>query len=72
MNKIFIYALLLFGSVACQQQEKQPEAPESFPVTQLKTIDTSVFRTYVADIQAVQNVEISNRVPGFLEKILCR
>ncbi len=28
-----------------------------------------MFRTYVADIQAVKNVEIRNRVPGFLENI---
>ena len=36
---------------------------------QLQRIDTSLHQHYVADIQAVKNVEIRARVNGFLEKI---
>ncbi|MGN7721707.1 efflux RND transporter periplasmic adaptor subunit [Chitinophaga sp. 22620] len=39
------------------------------PVTQLIAKDTMMYRSYVANIQAVQNVEIRARVSGFLEKI---
>lgn len=58
-------------AIACNEPQKEDEAevPKRLPITQLKAMDTSVFRSYVADIQAVQSVEIRNRVPGFLEKI---
>ncbi|GAB2953651.1 efflux RND transporter periplasmic adaptor subunit [Hymenobacter coalescens] len=41
----------------------------TLPVTQLVTKDTTLYRKYVADIQALRNVELRGRVPGFLEKI---
>lgn len=41
----------------------------TLPVTQLVTRDTVLYRKYVADIQALRNVELRGRVPGFLEKI---
>lgn len=39
------------------------------PVTNVLVKDTSLYREYVADIQAVQNVELRARVEGFLEEI---
>jgi multidrug efflux system membrane fusion protein len=39
------------------------------PVTSLVARDTLLTREYVADIQAVRNVELRARVQGFLEKI---
>lgn len=39
------------------------------PVKEVTTTKTSIMQSYVADIQAVQNVEIRNRVAGFLDKI---
>lgn len=62
-----ICVLLLLSS--CAEKKTNPQAPDQFPVTSLQSIDTSIFQNYVADIQAVQNVEIRNRVTGFLEKI---
>lgn len=62
-------AILFVSFIACKEKSKKEDPPESLPVTQLQTIDTSVFRSYVADIEAVKNVEIRDRVPGFLEKI---
>ncbi len=43
---------------------------EILPVTKLVTRDTLLNNEYVTDIQAVRNVEIRARVPGYLEKIL--
>lgn len=41
----------------------------SYPVTAVISKDTILHNNYVADIQAVQNVEIRARVKGFLDKI---
>lgn len=43
--------------------------PKVLPVTNVLMKDTNLYREYVADIQAVQNVELRARVQGFLEKI---
>lgn len=39
------------------------------PVVSISQKEVSINRLYVSDIQAVQNVEIRSRIPGFLEKI---
>lgn len=57
---------------ACQSQKpEQTEVapPKVLPVTNVLVKDTNLFREYVADIQAVQNVELRARVQGFLERI---
>ncbi|RAK66027.1 efflux RND transporter periplasmic adaptor subunit [Hymenobacter edaphi] len=53
------------ASAAQTAADEQP----TLPVTRLVTRDTVLFRKYVADIQALRNVELRGRVPGFLEKI---
>ncbi|MCC3158266.1 efflux RND transporter periplasmic adaptor subunit [Hymenobacter sp. 15J16-1T3B] len=53
------------ASAAAAAADEQP----TLPVTQLVAKDTVLFRKYVADIQALRNVELRGRVPGFLEKI---
>ncbi|MBH8570373.1 efflux RND transporter periplasmic adaptor subunit [Microvirga sp. STS02] len=45
------------------------EAPPEVPVVTLKTSSQSLHRDYVADIQAVRNVEVRAQVAGFLEHI---
>jgi len=47
--------------------EKKSE--QQLPVTQIIAKDTVLQHEYVADIQAVQNIELRARVPGFLEKV---
>ena len=42
---------------------------QTLPVTSIVARDTTINRSYVADVQAVRNVELRARVPGFLEKI---
>ncbi|RTQ46297.1 efflux RND transporter periplasmic adaptor subunit [Hymenobacter gummosus] len=63
---------LLAGCSAKGETEaaQQPAAEQpTLPVTQLVTKDTVLYRKYVADIQALRNVELRGRVPGFLEHI---
>jgi len=50
-----------------------PESKDAvpvLPVVKLETRDTTIEKSYVSDIQAVQNVEIRSKVPGFIDKIL--
>lgn len=57
---------------ACEREKStQSEAapPRVLPVTSVVVKDTNLFQEYVADIQAVQNVELRARVQGFLERI---
>ncbi|RBL88760.1 efflux RND transporter periplasmic adaptor subunit [Chitinophaga flava] len=67
-----IYASLLTLFVAgcvTKGESTQNEELKSLPVTSLVAKDTLLHRTYVTDIQAVQNVEIRARVNGFLDKV---
>ena len=63
-------ACVLFAACAVKSQPETKEPKPVIPITKLITKDTALHQTYVADIQAVQNVEIRNRVTGYLEKIL--
>ncbi|MEA5461877.1 biotin/lipoyl-binding protein, partial [Arcicella sp. LKC2W] len=66
LSSILVVSLLL----SCKdkdQQEKQ--VAESFPVTSPIKIDTTLHTDYVAEINAVQNVEIRARVKGYLDKV---
>lgn len=67
-----ILAIVIF-TAACDEKpaaETAESAPlKVLPVTHVLVKDTNLFREYVADIQAVQNVELRARVQGFLERI---
>jgi RND family efflux transporter MFP subunit len=54
---------------ACNQNEKINQSIDTFPVTSVIKIDTSITTDYVSEIHAIQNVEIRARVDGYLEKI---
>lgn len=57
--------------LSCSSKNQPVEqAPDEIPVVKLATSDTTIYTGYVADIQAVQNVEIRAKLPGFLETIL--
>ena len=63
-------ALGLLGS--CSADGKNPaQAPalDELPVVTLKTSERELFHDYVADVQAVRNVEVRAQVAGFLEEI---
>lgn len=53
----------------CNISDKTEKQPDSFPVTSVVKVDTFIYNDYVAEIHAVQNVEIRARVAGYLEKI---
>lgn len=56
--------------VSCQNEtQTSREENRKIPVTTIVEKDISLDRMYVADIQAIQNVELRSRVSGFLEKI---
>ena len=51
------------------KEEGVKEEAVVIPVTQVISIDTNLYTEYVADIHAVQNVEIRAQVSGYLQKI---
>ncbi len=56
---------------SCTNEEtKQKQVAENYPVTSPIKIDTTLSTDYVAEINAVQNVEIRARIKGYLDKIL--
>ncbi|MDB5250516.1 MAG: Secretion protein HylD [Segetibacter sp.] len=67
----FLLAASLVGCASKEEENKDTPVKEitEVPVIQLEQRDTSLSQYYVADIQAVKNVEIRARVQGYLEKI---
>jgi len=61
------YAVLLIS--ACTTDKNKKNNLENFPVTNPIVLDTTFTQEYVADIHAVQNVEIRARIKGFIDKI---
>lgn len=53
------------GNSSAKQKEELPE----LPVVQLSPTDTFLQKTYVTRIEAVRNVEVRNKVEGYLDKI---
>ena len=75
MNVTPFYAWIIAGAVllgSCSEKKLAKTTSgevQTLPVTEIVTTDTTIHRSYVADVQAVRNVELRARVPGFLEKI---
>lgn len=72
MNPMMLIVAVFMAACGNQKpvaQLTETESPKVLPVTNVLVKDTNLFREYVADIQAVQNVELRARVQGFLEKI---
>lgn len=56
---------------ACQTtSDRQVKSNEMIPVTVLEPTTVDLPRSYVADIQAVQFVEIKARISGFIREVL--
>ena len=67
----FWLGIFILGFAACKSTEKNHELDaEVYPVIYPRIIDTTYTEEYVAEIHAVQNVEIRTRVKGFIEHIL--
>jgi len=75
MKKLFALCLLLgvVGMLAsCSSSNanaEQKEEIKNIPITPLVVMDTTVYQEYIADIQALKNVEIRSKLNGFLDKI---
>ena len=68
--KTVLLLIFLLGSCKSEQSASiKTTTVQTLPVTQIVARDTTIHRSYVADVQAVRNVELRARVPGFLEKI---
>src|SRR5690606_1205482 len=62
---------LLVGSCTVKSTENTDNKYEiirKVPVVGLTVMDTTIYKEYIADIQATKNVEIRSRLSGFLEK----
>ena len=61
------FYVLMLAVTACttSEENKKQEGIPVLPVVQLQAEDTSLQNGYVADIQAVQNVEIRSKVQGY-------
>lgn len=59
-----------FAGCSGSGNKKTQAQPPLVPVLDLSSVDTLLHRDYVADIQAIRNVEIRARVTGYLDKIL--
>lgn len=65
-----VLPILLGALTACQSTGKeQTESNELIPITVLQPTNIELPRSYVADIQAIQFVEVKPKVEGFVEKI---
>ncbi|WKN32462.1 efflux RND transporter periplasmic adaptor subunit [Porifericola rhodea] len=67
-----VLSVLAVWAVGCTESDQNVNnnvEVKSLPVTEIMMKDTTIYHSYVADIQAVQNVELRARVQGFLERI---
>jgi len=65
-----IYFLGFAFFLSCSSENKPAEEKPTLPVLTISAQTTQIKEPYVAEIQAVKNVEIRNRVSGFLDYIL--
>ncbi len=78
-NSIFACAIsiaaLALGACTASSNDNEnsntetKKAGRSIPVVELVEMDTTVYKQYIADIQAFRNVELRSRLTGFLESI---
>lgn len=61
--------IALGGCITRGENKNNEKELNTFPVLRLSLTDTLLKKNYVADIEAVRNVEIRARVNGFLNKI---
>ena len=68
MTKIALSILLLLTLTSCSENTPAPEI-KSYQVVNPIITDTTYERAYAANINSLQNVEIRNKVRGFIEEI---
>lgn len=66
---LLVLPVLMYGCHASSKDNAATDEVPQLPVTTLQAQDTVLQTPYVADMQAIRNVEIRARVKGFLEHI---
>lgn len=66
---VAIAALLAVSCSSKKSQESTGQDTLELPVLTIKARDTTLQTAYVADIQALRNVEVRARLKGFIEKV---
>ncbi|MBE8722998.1 efflux RND transporter periplasmic adaptor subunit [Sphingobacterium pedocola] len=63
-------AIMLASGCTASSSENDKESTERIvPISTLMHMDTTIFKEYIADIQAHRNIELRSRLSGFLDKI---
>jgi membrane fusion protein (multidrug efflux system) len=62
-----LFALLYL--TGCTPKKEEKEEPSTYTVTSPATIDTSLTREYVSQIQSVRNIELRAQEKGYLQNI---
>lgn len=70
LGKVLLLGYLII-SISCsgKRQTRQKKITQEIPVVQVFMRDTFLQKRYVANIQAIRNVEIRNKVSGYLDNI---
>ena len=70
MNTPITILALIVIITSCSSKDKKPvEQIENYPITSPIVIDTTLQTDYIAEIKAIQNVEIRGRIKGYLDKV---
>jgi RND family efflux transporter MFP subunit len=69
IRNIIVAIMLPFIIISCGSEENQKTQIESFSVSNPIQTDTIFTKEYVADIQAIKNVEVRCRINGFIDEI---
>jgi RND family efflux transporter MFP subunit len=66
--KKYLFGLFLLS--ACTAKKEEALEIQTLEVSSPISLDTTIFQAFVADIHAIQNVEIRARVKGYLDRVL--
>lgn len=69
-KNLLILGMCVIVLISSCSTTSQNEQPETYKVTTPIIADTSITTEYVAEINALQNVEIRSRLSGFIEAIM--
>lgn len=69
LSWLSVLGAMLLVSCSASNKDKDKQDTLQLPVVALKIKDTVLQTAYVADIQALKNVEVRSRLKGFLDKI---
>jgi membrane fusion protein (multidrug efflux system) len=69
IKNITFIVLSMVTICSCQSKKTIENKYDTFPVTKVLLKDTSSYTDYVAEVHALQNVEIRARVNGYLESL---